>query len=545
MIEKYFLFNVNVSVDSYASKKDAVESIATLELAKKNGHKKKMSFLERTVSIDDFERYITSGYSYCGGLFRFPQDYTETFTTKDGGKYESSPYYKDDSSLKAQFKADRNFTCGQVFSIDVDETRFKSPEDYVETLTLKPTFYYTSPSDDIQGKRKFRLVYIFEMLLNKEAYEMATKALHFQIEKDTQEKIKDTCGERFSQYFNGNRNALIWTTYNILQVSDLKPIMDENNIGPEERAENEGIFGKEILTEMETLGYDEFMHFNSLKYEYFWSSVRFMPGENYRILEKGKDFVILFRWGEKFKDGEGRRKRLQKYACLRRIARPDITPDELLFNLYIDRERFFDNSDGAITLDCLKRKVEIAFSKSPEELREEFKAVIERCPVRYLINPKVILKRAASNRARKDIHWREIEDNYDTKKSLKENLKDLQAKGIKVKKTTLYEFCKAKDIDTAPEITEKRKKILALYDSSKTQNENLEILKNSGINITRTGMMKIIKTTGSRTTEGLETEIECCLESSNIIFETEKSFTPIDFHFPSPDAYFKIPDFAF
>ena len=404
MIERDFLFNVNVSVDSYDSKKDAVESIATLELARKNGHKKKMSFLERTVSIDDFERYITSGYSYCGGLFRFPNDYTETFTTKDGGKYETTPYYKDDSSLKAQFKADRNFTCGQVFSIDIDETRFNSPEKYVETLTLKPTFYYTSPSDDVNGKRKFRLVYIFEMLLNKEAYDMATKALHLQVENDTKEKIKDTCGERYSQYFNGNKNAQIWTTYNILIVSDLKRIIDENNIKPEEKAENEGIFGKEIITGMETLGYDDFMHYNSLKYEYYWSSIRFLPGEEYRVLEKGKDFVILFRWGEKFKDGEGRRKRLQKYACLRRIARPDVSPDELLFNLYVDRERFFDNSDGAITLDCLKRKVEIAFSKTLEELREEFKGVIEKCPVKYLINPKVILKRAASNRARKDIH---------------------------------------------------------------------------------------------------------------------------------------------
>ncbi len=527
MIEQNFLFNVNVSVDSYESKKDAVESIATTSLAKKNGHKKKMSFEIRTLSIDDFERCITGGYSYCGGLFMLPQDYTETFTTKDGGKYESSPYYKDDGSLKAQFKADRYFTCGQVLSIDVDETRFRSPEDYVQTLTLKPTLFYTSPSDDIYGKRKFRLVYVIDTLLNKDGYEMATKALHAQVEKDTQEKIKDSCGEKFSQYFNGNRNALLWKTYNVLTPDDLKPIIAEKGIGLDEKAEDEDIFDKELLTQMETLDYDVFMHYNSLKYKYFWSSVEFGPGEEYKILEPGKDFVILFRWNSKFMDGEGRRKRIQKYACLRRIARPGITPDELLFNLYVDRERFYDNSDGVLTLDCLKRKVEIAFSKSIDELREEFKEVIKNCPVKYVINPKVILKRAASNRARKDILWKEIEDNYDSSKSLKENLEELKAKGIKVEKTTLYEFCKARGIDTSPEITEKRKKILSLYDSSKSQNENLKILKNSGIDITRTGMMKIVKSmTGSRTNEGLEAEEVCRCESDTIIFETEKSFTP-------------------
>ena len=259
-----FVFSVSLSVDSYQDKKDALESIATQALAKKNGHKKKMSFLETTTTVDGFISSITAGHTYCGGIFRLQEDYTETFTTKDGGKYKCTPYYKDDSSLKAQFKSDRNFTFGQVISIDIDGTRFNDPELYVQNLTLKPTFYYTSPSDNPQGLRKFRIVYVFSMPLNKDGYELATKAIHKQAEQDTWEAIKDNCGERFSQYFNGNRKAMVWKTYNIIEPCDLKPIIDKYGIECDERPENNSIFTEELLTSIETLDYTQFMHYNSV-----------------------------------------------------------------------------------------------------------------------------------------------------------------------------------------------------------------------------------------------------------------------------------------
>ena len=556
IINSNFVFSVSMSTDSYRDKKDALESIATLKLAKENGHKKKMSFQIRDLDIDTFESYIKSGYSYCGGLFILDPDYTETFTTKDGGKYTCTPYYKDDSSLKVQFKSDRNFTAGQVFSIDIDGTRFNDPELYVSSLTLKPTFYYTSPSDNPDGLRKFRIVYVFSQLLNRDGYELATKAIHKQAEVDTIEKIQDNCGERFSQYFNGNRNALTWKTYNILEPSDLKPIIQKYGITVDEKPTKESIFDPELITGMETLDYTRFMHYNSLKYEYFWNSIRFENGEDYKILEPGKDIVILFRWNDKFKDGEGRRKRLQKYAALRRIARPEITPSELLFNLYVDRERFFDNSDGAITLDCLKRKVELAFEKTIDELREEFKNVIENCPIKFVINPKVILKQKAINQAKKELHWKNIKAYYNPKVSLKENLEILKANGVKAKKTTLYEFCKENGIDTNPELTLKRKRILELYDSSLSQNENIKKLNKVGIEISRQGLMKLVSGVNSDS-DSKEAESDTDFDStstgysyatmlrSNIILETENSCNPeMNLGSSFDSTFFQVPDFV-
>lgn len=556
MINNNFTFSVSLSVDSYRDKKDATESIATLELAKKNGHSKKMSFQDMTLGIDEFEGYITSGYTYCGGLFLLDPDYKETFTTKSGGKYTCTPYYKDDSSLKAQFKSDRYFSCGQVFSIDIDGTRFNDPEAYVESLTLKPTFYYTTPSDNPTGLRKFRLVYIFEELLGKDGYELATKAIHKQAEIDTVEKIKDNCGERFSQYFNGSRGAQVWTTYNILEVGDLKPIIDKYGIELDERPEDEDMFDSSLLTALETLSYEDFMHYNSLKYEYFWNSVRFEPGEKYRILDPEKDVVLLFRWGDKFKDGEGRRKKLQKYAALRRIARPEITPDELLFNLYVDRERFFDNSDGAITIDCLKRKTEIAFKKSIEELREDYDYILKNCPLKFVVNPNVILKQKAINEAKKEMNWKRIKENYNPSVSVKENLENLKASGIKVEKSTLYKFCKELGIETNPKETE-NKRILEIYDSSLSQRKNIELLKEKGIVISRWKLAQLVSEWNSGS-DSMEAESDTnsneiddgvhiyCYDSSNIILEMENSSHPEDIVLGSSfdSTFFQLPDFV-
>lgn len=548
MIDKNFVFSVSLSVDSYRDKKDALESIATLKLAKKNGHKKKMSFIETTTTVDGFISSIISGHTYCGGIFRLPEDYTEIFIAKNGGKYNCTPYYKDDSSLKVQFKADRYFTFGQVISIDIDGTRFNDPELYVQHLTLKPTLYYTSPSDNPAGLRKFRIVYVISVPLDRDGYELATKAIHKQAEQDTWELIKDSCGERFSQYFNGNRNAQVWKTYNVLEPSDIKPVIDKYGIELDEKPEKEDIFDPALLTALETLSYKDFMHYNSLKYEYFWNSVRFEPGEKYKILDPSRDVVLLFRWGDKFKDGEGRRKKIQKYAALRRIARPWITPDELLFNLYVDRERFFDNSDGAITIDCLKRKVEIAFKKTPEELREEYEYILKNCPLKFVVNPKEILKQKVVNEAKKDIHWKEIKDNYNPSMSVKENLENLKTKGIKAGKSTLYKFCKELEIETNPE----DERIKAYYNSSLSLRKNLKALEEKGIKISIGKLSKLVREWNSDS-DSQEVESDSNLEvsyatmhSSNIILEVENCEQSENIILGSSfdSTFFQLPNFV-
>jgi hypothetical protein len=320
------------------------------------------------------------------------------------------------------------------------------------------------------------------------------------------------------------------------------PIIKKFNIEPSEKPELEGLFSRELLVGMDTLSYKDFMHFNSWKYTYFWSSIEFGEDEEYRKINPDLDVILLFRWGDRFKDGEGRRKKLQKYAALRRIAKPWITPDELLFNLYIDRERFFDNSDGALTLDCLKRKVEIAFKKNIYELRKDYEYLLKQCPYKFVINPKFRYKaQEIINRAGKEIRWAEIDKYYNPNKTLKENLDNLHKLNIKIEKTALYEYCRDRKIDTKALKNSEKELILSLYSPSLTQKENLLELEKHGIKISRRKLMRIV---GSEVDSSSQKEEDTATSNSYmsygddiIIVETEK--VPI----PEFPAFVIIPDF--
>ena len=74
----------------------------------------------------------------------------------------------------------------------------------------------------------------------------------------------------------------------------------------------------------------------------------------------------------KYVDGEHRRAKLNNYARLRRLIKNDTTPEELLYNLYIDRERFFDNSDDTLTIDCLVSIVKKTMKKELDTLQTEY-----------------------------------------------------------------------------------------------------------------------------------------------------------------------------
>jgi hypothetical protein len=51
--------------------------------------------------------------------------------------------------------------------------------------------------------RRFRLVYVFDKVLNREEFISVSRAITKQIEIDTGETMFDDCGTRLSQYMNG------------------------------------------------------------------------------------------------------------------------------------------------------------------------------------------------------------------------------------------------------------------------------------------------------------------------------------------------------
>lgn len=121
------------------------------------------------------------------------------------------PYQRrKDGTFGSSQKKKRYFRYTNIIGVDIDKTNYMSVKEYIDTLRLKPTFWYTSYShlkyneEKKYGGPRFRLIYVFNSRIDNPYYfrYCATK-LNKMIEEDTGEKITDKCNLNCTQYFNG------------------------------------------------------------------------------------------------------------------------------------------------------------------------------------------------------------------------------------------------------------------------------------------------------------------------------------------------------
>ncbi len=514
-----FKFRTNVSVETYKDKKEAT---ACLSAAGANAvGKSKMAFKEQSVSVAGFLGLATSGHAFCN-LFDFDPNTEYWVSTSSGQHYLSYPVYRkgeNKGAMKLSFKSDQFFKGSQTVFVDIDFTRYTTIDDYVSTLTWKPTCVYMSFSDNKEKhgvvSRRFRLVYVLDEVVGLDDFRKISRTISDRVVLDTGEPMDDDCGTRVSQYMNGVfGNNETYQTDCIYSVSDFigegvdnidspKLPDDEGEQGPPPIA-----FNKQMLDDMATLWYDEFMHYYSKKYKYFYRTERPEKEEwidgLYQLADE--NYLQLWYYRERQVDGQMRRRKLFKNACLRRLMRPDVDPDTLLFNLYVDFVRFFDNSDKVITLDTLKRKVVNAMKLSQEQLLAYCNWEIQywhRNRPKFICKSGIVTTRGQLSTISKKIRWAEIDKVYDKTKSISEN-----AEAIDVPISTLYRYCSDKWIDTNPnrgmtkeeqreaKREDKGRKILLfkrLYDPDLTLRENMAKMEESGLELTKSTLYRWIQ----------------------------------------------------
>ena len=506
-----FKFVASISKMGYATKQDVINTLGR-ENRKKYGTES-LRFAERTVTVDEIVDLIGDGYAFCA---TFDLNNGELMWKKqdDGSKKCICPVLKD-GYMSMTVKRDEFFKSSQIVSIDIDDTQYTNVEDFIAQLTYIPTFAYTSYSDSPE-KRKFRLCYVMSQPLNSiEEYKEVANTIHYTAEQDTQEPISDKCGEKASQYFNGtNRSAgaELYKYYVFYDRADF-PTIEQEQEDEDLNAKVKCEFDKDTVKAMETQTYQKFMHRHSLRYQYFYQSeIDWKDGEKWRAVDDS--FVSLcYRWRgtgeiEKYKDGEHRRRKLKTYACLRRLIKPSVTPSELLFNLYVDRERFFDNSDAALTIEVLKSKVNAAFSMEIDEIKQRYSVVLEKNRRKIVLNPTFIKDnqhlnklgvgenlQAIVRKAVKEVNYAAIDEFYNSELSVSENLKNLQDNGVKVCKMTLYNYCKDRGICTSSKLREQRnvEQIISLLDVNLSVRKNLEVVKANGIRVGDKKIQKLLK----------------------------------------------------
>lgn len=521
-----FKFVASISKMGYATKQDVINTLGR-ENRKKYGTES-LRFRKQTVTVDEIVDLIGDGYAFCA---TFDTNNGELMWKKgDDGKRKCICPVLKDGYMSMTVKRDEFFKGSQIVSIDIDDTQYTNVEDYIEQLTFIPTFAYTSYSDS-PTKRKFRLCYVMSQPLNSiEEYKEVANTIHYTAEQDTQEPISDKCGEKASQYFNGtnlNAGAELYKYYVVYDRADF-PTIEQEQVDEDLNAKVKCEFDKDTVKAMETQSYQKFMHRNSLKYQYFYQSeIDWKDGEKWRAVDDS--FVSLcYRWRgtgeiEKYKDGEHRRRKLKTYACLRRLIKPTVTPTELLFNLYVDRERFFDNSDAALTIEVLKSKVNAAFSMSVEEIKQRYSVVLEKNRRKIVLNPTFIKDnqhlnklgvgenlQAIVRKAVKDANYTAIDKYYNSELSVAENLKVLQDNGVKVCSKTLYNYCADRGISTS-----KDDAIISLLDVNLSVRKNLEILKEKGMKVGNKKVIKLLKQLKGESVANEGNEVESVLDTDD------------------------------
>ena len=513
-VDDNFKFNVSVSIDSYLNKEDVNACIGSsknetnkqIRLKYGRSSKSKISFREVEVTAPEMLDYCIHGYTFCN-LFRgYPDS-----GLNDKGKTVS--YKKKDGSFTMSAKCDKFFYGSNVICADIEETCYSSIQDYVGSISIMPTLWYSTFSHMQPGKGiRFRMVYVLDQtIVGKEQFETIVDAFNQRIEMEVNEVMHDKCNKKPAQYFNGTNvaNGELCIEYGgsgcIYGIND---IIDVNNIIIEREEDNKittyytspetdhkttitntiPTFSAPepsywLLHDITHLDYDTFMKYNRHKYAYTY---RMDTGEwindTYQIVPL--DFFALYWPVDRLCDGGERRKKVFECMCLRRVMNPGIDIDTIIFCGYEDIHLFCDNSDKVFDAEYLERNAKHAFELSIEEIEERYSYNIaflrSRRPKDGIILKSGVAYAGYANAAKRDIRYEIIDRFYDRTITVKQNLEMLPSLvGFSICKTVLYEYCKARGIKLKLEDED----ILPMIDPNLTVEANHAMLQDTGVRI--------------------------------------------------------------
>jgi hypothetical protein len=279
----------------------------------------------------------------------------------------------------------------------------------------------------------------------------------------------------------------------------------------EEEDEQKIAVDPKLIYDLKNLSYGKVLKNYYGKFEYYYrSKVEFEEGQEIKLVsEENGYYELYYRWEndqpKKYVDGEHRRAKMGNYARLRRLIKPDVTSDELLLNLYIDRERFFDNSDDVLTIDYLVGVVKKAMRKDLPTLQaeyEESRKVIKKVMKSDYHQKKVVVNtglvsrklergrmQGLINRGVKEWNYYEIDLYYNPDMTVQENLDSLKKNGVEVCEKTLYNYCKDRGIVLKLTDDDLRK----LINPSLSVRKNLENIKGQGYKVGINKVQKILR----------------------------------------------------
>ena len=440
-----FTFDLSVSTQAFPQKPQA-------------NVVKDIVYTTQTLTIDELEQRVKDGHAFCYNFLPTPS-----------------------GVLTQQDRHIENFDYTKTIFYDFDKMPVPM-EDFIETLAYKPSLAYTTYSNGANGKYGYRLVYTFRLsITNEQEFEKTYKGL---AAANGFEQCTYPDGTKYGldyrkvnqQYYGGGEHTTTWKSYNTYFANTFypyyQPITQNDNIP----------FKNKILKDVDTScsylesGFeadlramkpsdfiDKYMHGYEENYlKSLSSETTLSEDKSYYILSSdymeikhriGKDDngrVHVQRWH----DGQERRKKLYIAAKIMLHNQPDMTIEQLVYNLMRERQDFYDNTDGALHIDNLIKIAKNAFAYKDIHFTKPFKHAAFRVNKEYW-KEKGMTANQAKQVIKKELHLQDVLNVYDFSLSVKENLELCKQHGIKVGKSYLYKIRKQYGDNTSCSVSDK------------------------------------------------------------------------------------------
>lgn len=435
-----FIFEVSLTTRGFDHKPDSAEI-------------RNLVFNRTSATIGEFCESIINGYGYVG-IFNAPK----TFSMHD--------------------KSSSNFSHSWFVSIDIDHSKI-GMQDVLAGMRYQPTIAYTSCNNGQEGDCRFRLVYFFdEPIRSQEEYCNMVFAILYS--NGIGVGNVDSKSFEVQQYFNGNGTGnielitndilyckkdfnLYYINYYLIKgymKKDIKESVNKHKSLKDIQYVSNDTFeftDKEFEEDFKRLGIKEIIE----KYIGVFPDIQRTPLQNVdedtMAVLLPEDFVSINpKWkmidGEprivKIKDGEGRRNKLFTYGILRRLINPDISYDNLVFNLLSDFYNYFTNINAKniigkadiMAIAACVMKEDLGKYDHLRGTNKEFEVNLAYCEKHN------VSKKSASNMFRKMMRWEKIGELYDCMMNDNDNLEVMHRNGVYISPSTLKRWKKANGI---------------------------------------------------------------------------------------------------
>ena len=421
-----FTFTLCVSQKGYGTK-PTKEQVPTI------------TFESRALTIEDALHCATEGRAFC-----------YSFTTA-----------KQDGIITIKDKKEANFLSTSTIIYDFDDMEVPML-DYIETLPFKPSFAYPTYSDGKNGFSRFRLAYSLEDDIKSVSdfnalYHAIAKANGFV--KETKEHGGWDVRNVAQLYYGTTSTASTYNGKTVYSKEEFEPFItastEQHRIASSTKETDysryESAVNPEFLQDFTHLPqkalYTKYRDIYYSNYEPSLSTALILD-ESEMFYRYPDDYVCVYhkRQGKytlKWDIGEDRKKKMFITAQIMLFNLPELTIENLLYNLRLERQWYYDNSDGKINNEFLLQTAINAYNKPyPLEPSEH--------PTFSLNKPFWEGQGYTANQAkmivRRELEIREVQARYNPKLTTTENYRILKEQGVRISLRTLQRMVTGVDI---------------------------------------------------------------------------------------------------